>query len=351
MGCVVMRIALVAPPFISVPPPGYGGTELFIAHLANALTRRGQDVVVYANGASRPGCEVRWTYAEREWPLDPRKDSAIKNFEHSAWAVADILRDGGFDAVHVNDTVAVPLSRFLPAVVHTLHHPHEPAFSDVYVRHPRVSYVAISDAQRRLEPMPQMTTIHHGVQLEDYTLAERKQPWLAFLGRIAPMKGPHLAIEVAQKTGIPLKLAGEVQPVFQDYWETQVRPHIDGHFIEYVGEATLDIKNDLLGSASALLFPIQWEEPFGLVMIEAMACGTPVLALPGGSVVEIVRDEVSGWVCRDVDDLARRARGPLPSPQACRDYVTERFSVDRMAAAYEQVYERCQRDPAVSLAS
>ncbi len=125
-----------------------------------------------------------------------------------------------------------------------------------------------------------------------------KQEYLSFLGRIAPIKGTHLAIEVAKKSGIPLKIAGEVQPIFQDYFDREVKPHIDGKFIEYVGEADLENKNELLGNSLAMLFPIQWNEPFGLVMIEAMACGTPVLALPGGAVEEVVCDGISGFVCQ-----------------------------------------------------
>ena len=155
--------------------------------------------------------------------------------------------------------------------------------------------------------------------MEDYAFKADKQPYLAFLGRMAPVKGPHLAIEVAKRAGLPLKLAGEVQPLFEDYWKTQVLPEIDGREIEFVGEASLDIKNELLGNASALLFPIQWNEPFGLVMIEAMACGTPVIALPGGAVPEVVRDGVSGWICRDVDEMAARAVDIGISPASCRD--------------------------------
>ena len=131
--------------------------------------------------------------------------------------------------------------------------------------------------------------------------------YLSFLGRIAPIKGTHIAIEVAKKSGIPLKIAGEVQPIFQDYFDSQIKPHIDGKFIEYVGEVDLAAKNELLGNSLAMLFPIQWDEPFGLVMIEAMACGTPVLALPGGAVEEVVRDGVSGFVCQCVDEMAQRA--------------------------------------------
>src|SRR4029077_5233756 len=172
----------------------------------------------------------------------------------------------------------------------------------------------------RKEPMSRVHVVHHGIPAGDYTFSEEKKDYVGFLGRIAPCKGPHLAIEAARRAGVRLKLAGEVQPLFRDYWEQQVLPLIDGVQIEYVGAVDHAQKNELLSHARALLFPIQWEEPFGLVMIEAMACGTPVLALPGGSVEEIVRDGVSGWICRDVDDMAARVGDLAIPPSVCRDY-------------------------------
>jgi glycosyltransferase involved in cell wall biosynthesis len=144
---------------------------------------------------------------------------------------------------------------------------------------------------------------------------------------------------VAKKTGIPLKIAGEVQPLFKDYFEAEVKPHLDGKFIEYIGEADLDAKNELLGNAIAMLFPIQWDEPFGLVTIEAMACGTPVIAMPGGSVPEIVKDGVSGWVCRSVDEMAERVRhAGYFHPAEIRAYAEGTFSLDRMVRQYADLY-------------
>src|SRR5262249_27011225 len=156
-----------------------------------------------------------------------------------------------------------------------------------YVRFPEIDYVAIGAWLARREPMPKIHVVHHGIPVEEYRCDARKDDYVAFLGRIAPCKGPHLAIEVARRAGVRLKLADEIQPVFRDYWEQEVAPELDGRQVEYVGEANHAMKNDLLSRARALLFPIQWEEPFGLVMIEAMACGTPVLAFDGGAVAEI----------------------------------------------------------------
>jgi glycosyltransferase involved in cell wall biosynthesis len=346
-----MHVALIAPPFIAVPPVAYGGTELFVAQLAESLLERGHDVTVFANGESTVRCPVRWTFPETDWPPRAGDGATLKNLDHSAWAV-HMASTGDFDIVHINDALAVPLSRFVSIpVVHTLHHPHEPSLSSFYVRHPWVHYVAISQAQRAREPLPRMTIIHHGLRLEDYGVKDRKQPYLAFLGRMAPCKGPHLAIEAAKRAGIPLRMAGEVQPLFQEYWDTMVQPHIDGRQVEFIGPATLDVKNDLLSNASALLFPIQWDEPFGLVMIEAMACGTPVLALPGGSVGEVVSEGVSGWICEDVGDMARRA-ACLDIPAAsCRAHVERYFSMDRMAADYEALYKQIGRGPGLTSSS
>jgi glycosyltransferase involved in cell wall biosynthesis len=149
-----------------------------------------------------------------------------------------------------------------------------------------------------------------------------------------------LAIQIAQKAGVPLKIAGEVQPIFRDYFEKEIKPHLDGKFIEYIGEADLETKNELLGNSAAMLFPIQWDEPFGLVMIEAMACGTPVLALPGGSVAEVVKDGISGWIGRSPDELAQRAATVDSDfvPAKVRDYVARKFSLERMASEYAKCY-------------
>ncbi len=185
-----------------------------------------------------------------------------------------------------------------------------------------------------------MTTIHHGINIEAYPLSTAKQDYLAFLGRMAPSKAPHIAIQVARKAGIPLKLAGEIQPLYRDYWESQVAPLVDGRFIEYVGEADHKAKCELLGPARALLFPIQWNEPFGLVMIEAMACGTPVLAFAAGSVPEIVKDGTSGYVCGGVDEMAERARTLAIPAETCREFVATHFTLDIMGQRYEAAYRR-----------
>ncbi|MGC2109132.1 MAG: glycosyltransferase family 4 protein [Candidatus Korobacteraceae bacterium] len=340
-----MRVALVSPPFLPVPPKKYGGTELFIGQLAEGLKNSGVDVVVYANGESTVGVETRWFYKNQQWPVSGEVFDNLKDFNHSSWAIADAAAD--CDIIHLHNVPALMFTRYSDCkFVYTMHHVHEDDLSEIYDFFPNVEFVTISDFQRRRERMSRIHTIHHGIDLDLYRLQNRKQDYLTFLGRIAPIKGTHLAIEVAKRSGIPLKIAGEVQPIFRDYFDCEIKPHIDGKFIEFVGEVDLAAKNELLGNSLAMLFPIQWDEPFGLVMIEAMACGTPVLALPGGAVEEVVRDGVSGFVCKSVDEMAQRAASLSGSlnPRMVRQYCQQYFSVDRMVADYIELYQELAGD-------
>ena len=332
-----MRVALIASPFISVPPERYGGTELFVANLAEAMVRLGVEVDVYANGESTVRAKVHSRYAKQEWPLPSETSGLTKEVDHIAWAVDEA--EANCDIIHVSSAIAVPFSRFSSRpFVYTLHHPLIPAFTDLYDWHRDVTYIAISHHQASLHASLRPHVIHHGLDLAQYRFSEEKQPYVAFLGRICPIKGTHNAIEIAKRAGIPLKIAGEVQPVFQDYFEREIRPHLDGRNIEYVGEADLALKNELLSHAAALLFPIEWEEPFGLAMIESMACGTPVIAFPGGAVEEVIDDGISGRVCRDIDEAVTVLQREVFEPKAVRHCAETRFSADVMARQYYRVY-------------
>lgn len=333
-----MRIALIASPFISVPPKKYGGTEMFISHLAEGLTQLGIDVVVYANGESRVNAEVRWLYATDDWPIEGEMYASLKDLNHTSWSVTDCWRDA--DIVHLNNAPGLAFSRLPgPRWVYTVHHPHLPELTAFYRNFLNVEFVSISNFQKDKECLRNIRTIHHGIDLSRYHLQTKKAEYLSFLGRIAPMKGLHAAIEIAKRSGIPLKFAGEVQPMFREYFESRIRPHIDGKFIEYIGEADLAMKNELLGNSMAMLFPIEWDEPFGLVMVESMATGTPVIAFGGGSVAEIVRDGVSGFVCDGVDDAVTRMRElKVMSPAAVRTYTQQHFSMERMVQDYLALY-------------
>jgi glycosyltransferase involved in cell wall biosynthesis len=314
---------------IAVPPADYGGTELFVAHLATALQEMGIEVVVYANGESTVPVTRRSLYEHAEWPIKNPEHGWIRDVNHASWAVHDA--DPRCDILHVQSPQAIPLGRFTDRpMVLTLHGPHDPKLSELYSFFPDVRYVCISQAQCRQEAMPRMHTVHHGIDVDQYRLVEHKQEYLSFIGRIAPLKGTHIAIDVAKRTG--------------DYFERKIKPHIDGKLVEYIGLADLATKNELLGNSRAMLFPIQWNEPFGLVMVEAMACGTPVLAMPGGSVPEIISPGVSGYISRSVVGMANHARDLNLSAVGVRKYVEENFSTARMAKAYLEVYQSALRE-------
>jgi len=335
-----MRVALIASPFIPVPPVEYGGTELFIADLACGLQSLGVDVVVYTNGESTIAAEKRWLFAKSQWPIRPGDELAqLKEIEHTTWAMQDAF--ASCDIVHLNSVLGLPCARFSPLpVVYTLHHATDTQRSAAYSRLAGVHYVCISHDQCNRENLPLLQTIHHGIDLAKYQLKSEKQQYLSFIGRIAPIKGTHLAIDIAKGADIPLKIAGEVQPTYRDYFEVKIKPQIDGKFVEYVGRADLAAKNELLGNSMAMLFPIKWDEPFGLVMVEAMACGTPVLALRAGSVPEVVKEGVSGHVSRRIDDLVKRARNLDFVPANVRQYAELNFSKERMAREYRDLYTR-----------
>ena len=332
-----MRVAIIASPFIPVPPVRYGGTELFVANLAEALEAKGVEAVVYSNGASTVKAENRWRYLEADWPPSSELGGLTKELDHMSWSLQDAAKD--CDILHINSALAVTYSRFVPRpVVCTMHHPLEAALTDIYERNPQVFYTAISHDQAVRHPTLNPHVIHHGIDLTKYKLQTKKDGYLCFLGRIAPIKGTHIAIEVAKKAGIPLKIAGEIQPIFRDYYDTMVKPHVDGRFIEYVGEADLEAKNQLLGGSIGMLFPIQWAEPFGLVMVEAMACGTPVFAFSGGAVQEVIRPGISGNVCASADEMAASVQEMVFKPATVRDWVSRNFSAEVMADRYLDLY-------------
>ena len=334
-----MRIAIIASPFISVPPLRYGGTELFVATLAEALRAKRVDTVVYANGESTVHADLRWRYPQSDWPLAHESAGVTKELDQVSWAIEDAA--GDCDIVHVNSALSVTYSRFLATnMVCTLHHPFDPALGELYARYPDIHYAAISHAQASSYPKLGLETIHHGVDLAQYRFRSQKDDYLCFLGRIAPLKGVHHAIRVSKKAGIPLKIAGEIQPIFQAYFETQIKPHIDGRFIEYVGEVDLTMKNELLGRSMGLLFPIEWEEPFGLVMVEAMACGTPVFAFARGAVPEVISEGVSGCICNSVGEMAAAALQRKFIPKHVRQWAAEKFSAEAMADRYLDLYRR-----------
>jgi glycosyltransferase involved in cell wall biosynthesis len=347
-----MRIAMISTPHLPVPPPKYGGTELIVATLTEELLRRGHEVVLYATGDSAvPGADLRWIYPRAEWPPQPAHE-----LNHAAYAVRDVLQRDDIDLVHAHIAPAMAMAPFIDLpVVYTLHHAYEAPLSTLYrgSLSSRSRLVAISARQRELlGPGLSADVIYHGLRTERYALGAGGGP-AVFLGRFAQEKGVHLALEAASRAGVPITLAGRPHWNDEEYFRVQVEPLLARPGVRWEGEAAHEAKVALLGGAPATMFPIQWEEPFGLVMIESMLCGAPVLAFACGSAPEIVDDGVTGWIVDDVDEMAWRLRelagGAARFDRArCRQRAEERFSSSTMAEAYLSLYSRVLGSPALS---
>jgi len=339
-----MHIAQVAPLVESVPPHGYGGTERVVAWLTEELVRRGHRVTLFASGDSRTSARLVAPYP-RALRLDADRPDSVPL--HVALLADVIARVAEFDVIHAHaDVLGFLLDRAAPGpVVHTLHGRLDlPALRPVFARFPDTAVVSISDHQRR--PLAGLdvswvATVHHGLPVNDvpFDPAGGNGGYLAFLGRMSPEKRPDLAIEVARRLGMPLRIAAKVDAADVDYFEREVRPLLDSPLVEFIGEVDETSKHAFLSGARCLLFPIDWPEPFGLVMIEALACGTPVVARPAGSVPEIVEDGVTGYLGETVGELARAVkRIDLIDRATCRRRAEERFSVGRMTDDYEAIY-------------
>ncbi|MGH7312651.1 MAG: glycosyltransferase family 4 protein [Candidatus Rokuibacteriota bacterium] len=339
-----LRIAQVAPLYERVPPALYGGTERVVAHLTDELVRRGHRVTLFASADSLTAAELVGVVpralrldGDRADPLPPHVVQLDEVFQ----------RASEFDLIHCHvDYLGFPFGRLVATpTVHTMHGRLDlPALMPVFRRFLDVPLVAISDAQRLLlreVPLNWAGTVYHGLPLDRYRFSPAGGRYLAFLGRLSPEKRPDLAIAVAHRTGLPLKIAAKVDAVDRAYVDHELAPLLDDPLIDFVGEIDDRAKSEFLGNALALLFPIDWPEPFGLAMIEAMACGTPVIARPCGSVPEIVAPGLSGFVVDTVDEMVDAVkRVDAIDRAACRRHVEERFSVARMADGYEAIYRR-----------
>jgi glycosyltransferase involved in cell wall biosynthesis len=335
-----MKIAMISTPYVPVPPKGYGGTEFVVGLITEHLVRRGHDVTLYATGDSHTSAKLKSLYKKSIWPPKNVFLNPVTEIDHASWAVQDALQHGA-EVIHMHCPLGLALQRYSSVpLVYTIHHPWDEEYDNCYNHLPECSYVAISDFQRKkFTGLNNIRTIHHGLNLNEFDFQSNKGDYVAFLGRIATVKGVHLAIEAARQAGVHLKIAGDIQPIHQDYYESEVKPKIDGRLIEYIGEADFKTKVELLKGAKAMLFPIQWDEPFGLVMIESMACGTPVIGFPYGSVPEVVKDGISGYLVNDVAQMAIKI-GELNklSPRVVRDYAERYFSAETMVEQYEAVY-------------
>lgn len=339
-----MRIALISTCAVSVPPKGYGGTELVIAELAKQLTRRGHHVTVFATGDSNPAGELRWQFAEPVWPPND-----MAELRHVAMSWAEICAERpAFDVVHAHTAPAAALSVLcdVPTLL-TLHHDRVDALVQYYAAFPDVTYVAISQRQAELSPeLGPVDVVYHGLDVDLYPRGDGGGGWLAFVGRFAPEKGPHIAIDVAVGAGMPLRMGGQPHWVNEEFMAREVKPRLERarERVRCLGEVAFEPKVSLLAGARATLFPVQWEEPFGLVMIESMLVGTPVVALARGAAPEVIDEGVTGFLARDEAEMrARLADAVRIDRDACWRRARERFSSARMARDYERIYERVAR--------
>jgi glycosyltransferase involved in cell wall biosynthesis len=335
-----MRIAQIAPLCESVPPRKYGGTERVVSYLTEELVRQGHDVTLFASGDSQTRAKLV-PIRPRSLRLDP---SAVDDLPHHCLLLERVsARAHEYDILHFHlDYLHFPLSRRLNAPsVTTLHNRLDLIdLGPLYDEFRDAPLVSISNAQR--EPLPQANfraTIYHGMPLDLHRGRSEPEDYFAFIGRISPEKGVGNAIEIAKRSGVNLKIAAKVGRNDLGYFKQEIEPLLDDPRIEFIGEIPEHRKGDFLGNARAMLFPIDWPEPFGLVMIEAMACGTPTIAFRRGSVPEVIDDQVTGLLVEDIDgavEAAARIHGV--DRQRCRAAFERRFSVRRMADEYLELY-------------
>jgi glycosyltransferase involved in cell wall biosynthesis len=339
-----LRIAQICPPWLAVPPKGYGGIEWVVALLADGLAEAGHDVTLFATGDSVTRAHLEFVFEQA--PGSAAINDIALDTTHTLFSLRD-ARDR-FDVLHVHS----PFSALAAAVetgvptMHTLHGAFVPEMRRLYsLVAARAWFIAISEAQKRFnEELRYAGVVYNGIDMGVYALAQEKEDFVLFLGRAAPEKGWRRAVDAAKLAGVRLVSAVKIaHPSEHHEWETNIRPVLPPDF-EVMGEISQEEKVDLLRRAKAVLFPIDWPEPFGLVMTEAMACGTPVIATPRGSVPEVVADGITGWIV-DVEDYPVQAAERLTrldeiDPMVCRERVDRLFSKQAMVTGYERVFER-----------
>ncbi|HEX3538901.1 MAG TPA: glycosyltransferase family 4 protein [Acidimicrobiales bacterium] len=333
-----MRIAVIAPPWAPIPPKLYGGIELVVDELATGFQQAGHEVVLFATGDSASAVTTRWVLEQAE---GHRIGAAVPELRHVMNAYDAV---GDFDVVHDHTIIGPVYSERYPdvRVVTTVHGPFNEELADIYRRiAERVPIIAISHAQRRhVADLRIARVIHHGVDPHMFPVGAGDGGYFLFLGRMAPEKGAHRAVEAARKAGVPLLVAAKMRESREvEYFDTLVKPSLNEDVV-YLGEVEHEEKVRLLAGARALLNPIRWAEPFGLVMVESLACGTPVLAFPEGAAPEIVEDGRTGFLCHDEVDMAERiGQVDQLDRTACRASVTEYFNTTRMVNEHLALFE------------
>ena len=344
-----MKIAIVAPPWIKIPPARYGGIEAVIALLADGLAERGHDVTLFTVMESVSDAQVRHFFEHEQCSLLAGQTSIFLNaaITHSLGSYIEIADQGDFDIIHDNTWKEGLASAFfidIP-VVHTLHSPLDESnkhFYELFVGRKDLHFTTISDFQQTVLPgLNYAGTVYNSIEIESYPYSEEKEDYLLYLSRFNHEKAPHIACEAAKRLGMRLILAGKVsEPDEHEYFDTMIKPYLNDK-IKYAGEVSDEEKKRLFAGATAFVYPLQWEEPFGIVMIEAMACGTPVVTYKRGAAPELVENGVNGYLADDFEDLLD-CIGKVQDIKSkrCREYVEKHFSVGAMVDGYERVYSQ-----------
>ncbi|MBI4733925.1 MAG: glycosyltransferase family 4 protein [Rubrobacteridae bacterium] len=333
-----MKILLISPPWIRVPPKGYGGIEWVVALLADELAKMGHEVVLYATGDSDTKAELRFVFEEGQ-------TSKMGSTVYDSIQVSTALREANnFDIIHDHSGFLTVAFSFLldTPVLHTLHGAFNEDTKLFYSTFKdAVYYNAISEYQKScMTGLNYVDTVYNAIDIYNYPFSTEKEDYLIMVSRVCADKGTHHAIDVANKMNEKLVLVGKVDPVDRNYFEEMIKPRIDGEQIVFKGEVTEKEKRSLLQYAKCFIFPIQWPEPFGLVMAEALACGTPVVAVRNGSSPEVIANDKVGFIVESVDDMIPAIEQTAKiDPTACRDHVLKNFSPETMAERYVKNYE------------
>jgi len=335
-----MRIAQIAPLWIPVPPYTYGGTELVISWLCDELVRRGHEVTLFATEDSKTQAKLIPIWKNSLWQAKLKTPHAVFSLLYEKL----ISLQDQFDIIHDHcEFYTTPYSKFLkPKIVTTLHHPLTEETIILYKKFPDINFVAVSKNQRKSGPgINIVKTIYHGLPIEKYEFNPEPKNYLLWLSKIIPEKGIAKAIDIAKLSGENLIISGNIPPEYGDYFDFRIKPLIDGKKIQFVGASNFSKKVELLKNAKAFLFPVRRPEPFGLVVIEAMACGVPVIAFKGGSLPELIEDGKTGFLVNNIEE-ARQALKKLNriSREYCREYVKKNFNLKRMVNRYEKLYKK-----------
>jgi glycosyltransferase involved in cell wall biosynthesis len=337
-----VRIAMVSTPFVAVPPPAYGGTELVVDTLTRALERAGHEVTVFATGDSQAR-HLRALFPQPVWPPDPHSELL-----HCRFAAREI-RAGAYDVIHAHAPSMLAFAPDLrPPMVYTLHHEQLPGLTAYYRRIEGVRFIAISARQMQLSDPPAQHVVHHGLDPDLYPEVGPGGDAAFFLGRLSPVKAPDVAIEAARRAGLPLVVAGKFHSMDDEPgWQEKIDAALAASHVRWLKNADLATKRRLFARSRALLVPLRWEEPFGLVVIEALLAGCPVIASPRGAVPEIVEDGATGFLVRSVREMAAALRRAARLDRAAiQARARERFSSDVMAERYLEVYRSARAEHA-----